>query len=131
MRGEKNRAMHPFSFNKITRHTVNTRPFTEHHTRRSQLRVMLAKMANCQVPPVLSRVPKSSMLFALTGGIFLQQLICKCPLRPWKLPTLPGTPTSFWGRLHCKGGHHSIACEHTIPEFQTSLNQHQRPFSQE
>lgn len=71
-----------------------------YHIQWSQLRVMLAKMEICQVLPVLRTVAKSNSLFILTRDIFLQQLICKCHLRPWKLQTLPAIPHYILGCLH-------------------------------
>lgn len=61
---------------------------------------MLAKMEICQVLPVLRTVAKSNSLFILTRDIFLQQLICKCHLRPWILQTLPAIPHFILGCLH-------------------------------
>lgn len=94
----------------------------------SQLKVTLAKTEACQVPPVLSRDPKSDFLFAFTQDAFLQQLICKCTLESpdplCHLHFILGLSS-----LQRSGDYHLIACENIMPELHTSLFQLQCPFS--
>lgn len=65
-----------------------------YHGQWSQLRVTLARVEGCQVPPVLSRAAKSTSLFALTWDIFTQ-LLCEGPLSSLGTPEPPYDPQYF------------------------------------
>lgn len=94
------RTMSFFRLNKITRHPVTAANSTNYHIHWSQLRVRLVKMETRQVSPVLSRVPKSSALFALSRGpfIFHPTAGLQVSLSLWKSQPLLLPSASLWGK---------------------------------
>lgn len=91
------------------------------HIHWSQLRVRLVKMETCQVPPVLSRVTKSTTVCSLQRPFHPVDSL-QVSLSLWKSQTLPLPSASLWGSLHGRvGGPSSSHCANMLSQPQMNL----------